>query len=75
MCEKKERNNPRSIFKEQDDLVVARPRLPVGGDELASIRRSGITSIVPDDINWNNIYVGKQHGLHSTKPEPDSDRK
>lgn len=75
MREKKEHNNPQKTFKEQDDLVVERKKLPVEEDELASTRRSEITSIVPDDINWNNIYAGKQHGVHSTRPEPGSRKK
>jgi hypothetical protein len=66
----KQINNPQKIFKEQNDLVVQKEKMPVERDDLTSIRRSDITSIVPDDINWSNIYVGKQHGVHSIKPDP-----
>jgi hypothetical protein len=66
---KKEHNNPLKTFKEQDDLVVPSKQLPAAADRLASIRHSEVTSTVPDDINWNNIYLGKRHGLHSIKHE------
>ena len=75
MRDKKEVNNPKNIFKEQDDLVVPGGKMPVEKEELTSIRRSRITSIVPDDMNWDNIYVGKQHGLNSIKPQVDSRKK
>ena len=70
-----ERNNPKRIFKEQDDLVISRKETTPATDKLSSIRRSEITSIAPDDINRNNIYAGKQHGLHSAKPEVGSRKK
>jgi hypothetical protein len=69
MAEKKDHNNPRRMFKEQDDLVVSREKEPVGPDKLLSIRRSEVTSIAPDDIKWDNIYAGKTGGLHSIKSE------
>lgn len=69
MVEKTDYNNPKRIFKEQDDLIVSRKNEPVGPDKLISVRRSEITSIAPDDINWDNIYAGKTGGLHSIKPE------
>ena len=69
------RNNPQRIFREQDDLVVSGGQKPIRKDKLISIRQSEITSIAPDDINWNNIYVGKQHGLHGVKPEISSQKK
>jgi hypothetical protein len=72
---KRERNNPQKIFKEQDDLVVSGKETQTEADKLSSIRYSEITSIAPDDIDWNNIYVGKQHGLHSVKPEVSSRKK
>ena len=75
MHEKNEHNNPRKSFKEQDDLLVNSKRLLDSADKLISIRRSEITSTAPDDMNWNNIYAGKQHGVHSTKPAVDSRRK
>ena len=75
MDEKYNHNNPQKIFKEQDDLVVERTEPSIDREDLASIRHSEITSIVPDDINWNNIYAGKQHGIHSTKPEPGAEKK
>jgi hypothetical protein len=73
MPERKEHNNPQRVFKEQDDLVVENRPLPYERDKLTSIRRSQLTSIAPDDVNWNNIYAGKQHDVHSGKPAPDSD--
>ena len=75
MGEKKDKNNPKKIFREQDDLVVSREKMPGSADGLTSIRHSEIASIVPDDMNWNNIYFGRQHGLHSTKPGEDSKKK
>ncbi len=75
MEKKDEHNNPKRIFKEQDDLVIPGKKLPVGTDKVTSIRPSEITSVAPDDINWNNIYLGKKHGLHSAKPDLDSRRK
>jgi hypothetical protein len=75
MKSKKEHNNPQRIFKEQDDLVVQGKKPLIQRDELTSIRQSEITSTVPDDKNWGNIYVGKQHGLYSTKRNTDSKKK
>ena len=69
MGTKHEHNNPQRIFKEQDDLVVSGRETPTDEGKLTSVRQSEITSIAPDDINWNNIYVGKQHGLNSVKPK------
>ncbi|RJP66350.1 MAG: hypothetical protein C4532_16185 [Candidatus Abyssobacteria bacterium SURF_17] len=62
-----EHNNPKRIFREQDDRVAPSKEKPDGAEKLMSIRRSELTSIVPDDINWGNIYYGKQHGLHGAK--------
>jgi hypothetical protein len=68
-----EHDNPKKVFKEQDDLVVPTEKSPEEADDkMTSVRRSEVTSIAPDDINWNNVYLGKQHGLHSIKPEIDS---
>jgi hypothetical protein len=67
--EKKVQNNPKRIFKEQDDLIVSREKQPGAPDKLVSIKRSEIISVAPDDINWNNVYAGKTGGLHSIKPE------
>jgi hypothetical protein len=75
VCDKKEVNNPKNLFKEQDDLVVPGGKMPVEKEDLASIGPSRISSIVADDMNRDNIYVGKQHGLHSVKPDVDSRRK
>ena len=75
MHEKDKHNNPRKTFKEQDDLVVPGKKSSDSEETLTSIRRSEITSIAPDDMNWNNIYAGKQHGVHSTKPAVDSRRR
>ncbi|MBI5117420.1 hypothetical protein HZA56_13165 [Candidatus Poribacteria bacterium] len=75
MERKGEHNNPKKIFREQDDLVIPSKKSLEGSDKVTSIRRSEITSIAPEDINWNNIYLGKKHGLHSTKPGVDSQRK
>ena len=75
MKDKKERNNPQRIFKEQDDLVVQGEKPLIERDELTSIKQAEITSTAPDDINGNNIYAGKQHGLHSTKPETEQKKK
>jgi len=73
--DKSKHDNPLRVFKPQDDLVVSREMPPVRPDELTSIRRNEIASIAPDDINWNNIFLGKKHGLHSIKPETDSRKK
>lgn len=71
-----EHDNPKKLFKEQDDLVVSTEKSAEEADEkVTSVRRSEVTSIAPDDINWNNVYLGKQHGLHSIKPEIDSRKK
>jgi hypothetical protein len=75
MERKDEHNNPQKIFKEQDDLVIPSKESPAGSDKVTSIRRSEITSVAPDDVNWNNMYLGKKHGLHSARPEVDSRRK
>ena len=75
MGTKREHNNSQRIFKEQDELVVSGGQKPIRKDKLISIRQSEITSIAPDDINWNNIYIGKQHGLHGVKPEISSQKK
>jgi len=75
MKNKKDRNNRQRISKEQDDLVVQGEKPLIESDKLTSIRQAEITSTVPDDINWNDIYVGKQHGLHSIKPNTDSKKK
>jgi len=72
---KKDRNNPKKIFKEQDDLIVSREKEHIGPDKLMSVRQSDITSIAPDDINWDNVYAGKTGGLHSIKPETGFPRK
>ncbi len=72
MDEEKRHNNPKKIFKEEDNLVVLGNDPPSAEQKLASIRRSEITSTAPDDINLDKIYVGKQHGLHSTRREIDS---
>ena len=69
------RNSPRKVFKEQDDLVVSGKEAPISAEKLRSVRQSEITSIAPDDIDWNNIYAGKRHGLHSVKPEVSSRKK
>ncbi len=73
MNSRKEHNNPKKLFREQDDLVVSpRDIAEVVENKISSVRESHLTSIVPDETNWNNIYVGKQHGIHSIKPEADS---
>ncbi len=74
MTEKKI-NNPKRVFKEQDNLIVSRKNEPGGADKLVSIRRSELTSTAPDDINWSSIYAGKTGGLHSIKPETGYPRK
>ncbi len=75
MQDKSRHDDPLRVFKPQDDLVVSKEKPTVRPDDLASVRRSEITSIVPDDINWNNVFLGKKHGLHSIKPETDSRKK
>ncbi len=72
MFERKEYNNPKKLFKEQDDLVAPSKEPPEEPGKLASVRRSELTSVAPDDINWGNIFCGKQHGLQSGKPEIES---
>jgi len=70
MMDKKEKHdNPKKLFKEQDDLVVPGRGADIAPDRVVSIRRSEITSTAPDEIDWNKIYIGKQHELHSTRPE------
>ena len=75
MKNEKERNNPQKIFKEQDDLVVQNEKPLIKREELTSLKQAEITSTVPDDMNWNNIYVGKQHGIHSIRSTTDRKKK
>jgi len=67
-------NNPQRIFKEQDDLIVSRESKPIGPDKLISIRRSELTSIAPDDINWDHIYAGPSRAPHNIKRETDDSK-
>ncbi|GAB4337088.1 MAG: hypothetical protein Kow0099_10380 [Candidatus Abyssubacteria bacterium] len=72
MVERKEHNNPKRIFREQDDRVAPDRPPAIEPQTIASVRRSELASIAPDDINWGNIFCGKQHGLESVKPEMES---
>ncbi len=77
MSDKNKLNNPQKTFKEQDALVIPGERKPVEveREELTSIRDSEIISIVPADIDWSKIYIGKQHGLYTARPEVESPKK
>ncbi len=75
MQDKTKHDDPLRVFKPQDDLVVSKEKPTVRPDDLVSLRRDEITSIAPDNINWNNVFLGKRHGLHSIKPEADSRKK
>ena len=75
MAEKDERNTQGKLFKEQDDLVVSKEKKPVTPESLLSIRRSELTSMAPDDINWNKIFVGKNGGIESIKSGTDLPKK
>lgn len=75
MAKKEKHDNPKRLFKEQDDLVVSGKENQITPEKVISIRRSEVTSTAPEEIDWNNIYLGKQHGLHSTRPEAAPRRK
>ena len=72
MHEDRRQNNPKKVFEEQDDLVAPSRKLPAGADIITSVRQSDVISTAPDDIDWNKVYAGKQHGLYSVKREPGS---
>jgi len=71
MRKESDHNNPKRIFKEKGGIGIPGKNPAIGRDNLTSIRHSEITSIAPDDINWNKIYAGKQKGPKRGKPESD----
>ena len=64
MREKKELNNPKPIFEEKGGIDIPGGKWSDGRARLTSIRRSEVTSIVPDDMNWNKIFAGRPGGPH-----------
>lgn len=70
----KDYNNPKRIFKEKGGVELPGKKSSFGSDGLTSIRCSEVTSIVPDDVNWNKIYAGKQRAPLRPKPGTDPRR-
>ena len=58
--EKKNLNNPKKIFREKGGIETSEKKFPAGMNDFSSVRRSEITSIAPDEINWGKIYTGKR---------------
>ncbi len=58
--EKKNLNNPKRIFREKGDIQPPNKEFPPGMNDLSSVRRSEITSVIPDENNWAKIYTGKR---------------
>ena len=68
MREKKEHNNPKNVVGERGGVALPGKKSAIAEDSLTSIRYSEITSIVPDDMNWNKIYVGKKGEPQKREP-------
>jgi integrase len=75
MNKKEQNKGPEMEREELDDIVMPGEKSPILDDNLSAIRRSEIISIAPDDIDWNNIYFGKDRGLHSIEPSEEPRRK
>lgn len=67
MTKEKEFNNPQKVFKNKEGVEPPEKKVVGTRIDLTSIRTSEITSIVPDNINWNKIFAGKKKGLKSER--------
>lgn len=72
MRENKDFSNPKGVFKEKGAVGMPEKKIPSGINEVASIKRSGLTSMVPDDVNRSRIYVGKRPTAQEANSEEDS---
>jgi len=72
MRENKDFSNPKGVFKEKGAVGMPEKKIPSGINEVASIRRSELTSMAPDDVNRSKIYIGKLPAPRKPNPEKDA---